>query len=403
MPHPTQDESAPKPAALTENRENAGSEPTPTIEIQGEEFTTGEPEREKWFVPFVVIPLGIALTILAIVGLANFLLGRGDARTMDSRLEEMQKGGANARKQAAFELARELAEQVEENNRRLARDPKDPAALPHGQLPRKDLARLERALELAGEDEDTRIYLITALGLVGDDETVNVLAKYLEGAAGNDEGGKRRVAVLVSLARIGSERALPIFQAQWKSMRNDPDAGVAQAIAAGFGNLSSKEATQGLLEIQDYGRTHGAELKANPGAGAGKPSDDVHAQAARPSSWFFVRLTAAVNLAKRIQIDPTQAALAKPALMEGLERIAEEPSRPEGERLFRSTYGSGLFATASLQTAESYREDALRQVIGGLLLLKATEAKAALERMSKDDPNLRVRSAALDALAKLGS
>ncbi|MBI3817146.1 MAG: hypothetical protein HY286_00530 [Planctomycetes bacterium] len=347
------------------------------------------PKQDRWVVPFVVIPLGIALAILSIIGVANFLLGRGEPRSIDELLDEVKGGGANARKQAAFHLARNIAEDVEKRNKELdnqhkpeANDPK--YAPPRIAAPRRDLLKIETAYDFVKDDHETRRFLVAALGLVGDDETADFLGRKLRDPDFKDPDGTLKVSMLHAMARICSERAMPAFDAEFeRASGGDSDAGTMNILAAGYGNIDSPKATQKLISILQFS--------------AGRDAKD-----ARGTTWREVRWTAAVNLAKRRDSDPAAAKLAIPVLMSGIEDVFADASRPDHERLFRGSGGSGSFLpTGVTSQGDENRQSAAEQLIAALVFLDARDAVSILKKVSTADPNLRIRSAAITALAKL--
>lgn len=346
----------------------------------------GAKPRERWFVPFVIVPLGIAVALLAIIGGANFLLGRFEPGSITRYLDEIQTGGANTKKQAAFHLARHLNELVAERNREIAGG--DRAAAGRPALPRADLTKIERGYELAKNDLETRHFLIDCLGLVGDEETVAFLSRQLTSPDEPDADGSRRVWILGALARIGSPAATPVFRAELESVkRGESDAGVANVLAAAFGNLPGRDGTAGLLELMAL-----AQARASSGSGEPGPGTSTGTR------WELVPWTAAVNLAKRHAIDAEAARLAEPVLLAGLEQLHGDAFRPDREKVFRGGAQTGLPFGKATPRDDAYRESAAAQMIEALKLLKVRAATPLLTKISTDDPNLRIRSAALSAL-----
>jgi hypothetical protein len=365
------------------------SEPQPgsetPLEVGGE-----PPPGERWFVPFVVIPLGLAGAIVGIVVLVNFMLGQTGPRTLDELLTEIQSGGANARKQAAFHLARNVAEQVDANNKRLASAGKSPVNTQNAAIPRRELVKIERAYDAAKGDPETREFLINALGYVGDDETAEFLGKHLTAPDEPDEGLKRHLWLVISLGRIGSARSVPVLDAELARVKaGELDTGVASALAAAYGNLATPDGTRGLRALLAIAKGSAAESGPAPGAGNSPPSP-----------WKFVRWTVAVNLAKRRKLDADAAKEAAPWLIEALDDIAADPMRPAAERVFKAAPG-GTFAVAG--GVDKTREQAAAQVLESVVALEEAAAIPAVRRIAKGDPNLRIRSFALDALSRLES
>ena len=368
--------------------EPQGSPPQSRGEESATTVETGEvPEKERWFVPFVVIPLGLAAAIVGIVALANFLLGKSGPRTLDELLIEIQSGGSNSRKQAAFALARNLAEEVQKGNDRFLASGGDPGAAHATVLPRRELAKIERAFELTKGDDETRQFLVQALGLVGDDDTAEFLGNQLIAPDEPDPDNQRRVQLLLALARIASDRSIPMLDetlVRVKS-REEADDGVANALAAAYGNLRGAAGTRGLLEILGV-------VQGRGGAGASVPATGAAGR------WKFVCWTVAVNLAKRNAKDPEAAAKGEAALIEAIADIAADPLRPEGERVFKNV-GSNAFLGSP--HPDNNREKTAAQVIEALLVLQSKGAIPNLKKIAESDPNLRIRSMALDALKRL--
>lgn len=364
----------------------APGEPTPRESGESVELLDAKPKDERWFVPFVVIPLGLAAAIVGIVALANFLLGKTGPRSLDELLAEIQGGGANARKQAAFTLARNLNEEVQKSNERFVRSGGDPAAAPSTVLARRELEKIERAYLAAKGDPETRAYFLSALGLVGDDGTAEFLGHQLTDPDEPDADNARRINLILALGRIGSAAAGPVLQAELAKVRGgEIDEGVATAVAAAFGNLRGAEGTKGLLEILAVAKS--------------VPVTTSSPATPRGGRWRFVRWTAAVNLAKRLKIDPEAAALAVPSLLEALADVADDPTRPEADRVFKSAASGGILG---LPQADLNREKTAAQVIEALLVLNAKDAFPLMKRLAASDPNLRIRSIALDAAKHLG-
>lgn len=361
---------------------------SPAPPANGPDGDAAPPADERWFVPFVLIPLGLAAAIVGIVLLANFLLGQTGPRTLDELLAEIQSGGANARKQAAFHLARNFAEQVEENNRRLAAGGEASENPLNASIPRRELVKIERAYENAKGDPETREFLIMTLGLVGDDATAEFLGRQLTEPDEADTDHKRHLWLLLSIGRIGGDAAIAALLGELDRMgRGDADPGVAVALAAAFGNVRSSEATRGLLDLLKAGPAPEGETRPQGGGTSGSAG-----------GWRFVRWTAALNLAKRRKLDPGAADRARPWLRDALSEIAADPGRPEGLRIFKAAPASGALVSNSV---DKNREQAAAQVIEALILLEDADALDTLRSMARSEPNLRIRSQALGAVARL--
>ena len=114
-----------------------------------------------------------------------------------------------------------------------------PGRRPRDGPPRRELAKIERAFELTKGDDETRQFLVQALGLVGDDDTAEFLGNQLIAPDEPDPDNQRRVQLLLALARIASDRSIPMLDetlVRVKS-REEADDGVANALAAAYGNL----------------------------------------------------------------------------------------------------------------------------------------------------------------------
>jgi HEAT repeat protein len=320
--------------------------------------------------------------------LANFLLGRGGERTLDDLLTAIRHGGANTRKQAAFHLARNLAEADYQFQLKLASGDTRPAvssrlAPPRLVMPRRELAKVEAAFEGTSDDFETRRFLIAALGLAGDSESVACLGKALDGEPSGEHAGELRAAILLAMARIASDQSMPFFeQAMDRAKAGEGDAGILNVVAAGLGNLEHPRAGERLVEILNI--TKGRAGSAVRPGGTG---------------WKECGWTAAVNLAKRRALDPEKARLAVPVLLEAIEDIHQDAFRPSGERLFHGAGGSGGFLPSGVTSqGDDIREQAALQILQSLVYLDVKESAGILKKVSSADPNLRVRSAALDAL-----
>lgn len=373
------------------NHANAGAEKP----VFADESASDAPKKqERWFVPFVIIPLAIAVTILGVIGLSNFLLGRGGPRTLDELLEEVKGGGANARKQAAFHLARNIAEEADRKSQSLesnhTKNSGAPIAPAHAAWPRRELAKIENACDLVKDDHETRRFLVAALGLVGDDETADYLGRKLNDADSKDPDGTLRVAMLHAMARICSDHSLPVFNAEFeRATGGESDPGTLNILAAGYGNLTNPKATERLVAILQF-------------AGQRNDSSARLADGSRGTTWKEVRWTAAVNLAKRRDLDAAAAKLAIPTLVAGIEDVHADAFRAESERIFRGAGGSGSFLPAGVtMQGDENRQAAAQQLIAALAFLSAKESVEMLKKVSTADPNLRVRSFALEALAQI--
>lgn len=378
-----------------EIQQNQGAKPRDEFALEqpaeGALYQGAAPRNDSWFVPFVVIPLSIALTILGIVFLGNFLLGRSGARTFDDLVQDIRSGGSNTKKQAAFHLARNLMEENVEYQKKMgAASGTVTKALAPVRLkrPRKDLEKIEAAFDATKGEVETRRFLVAALGLAGDDDTIDFLAKYTTDPENGDADGQFRAAVLLAMARIASERAIPYFESEMqRATQGGGDPGILNVLAAGFGNINSQTAVQRLVEILNISKSRGPAPGGVRSAG---------------TTWREVRWTAAVNLAKRKDFDRDSAKLAIPVLLEGIEHVHQDAFRPDSEKLFHGSGGSGGFLPAGVTSqGDDIREQAAQQMVEAIVLLDAKEAVPLLQKIGAADPNLRIRSFALEAVSRL--
>ena len=159
-------------------------------------------------------------------------------------------------------------------------------------------------------------------------------------AALDDADTETRIHAAWGLGTLGDTTAVPALA---QSARDDPDSGVRKMAVHALGVLPSSDAKPALH------------------AALGDPEPDV-------------RWNAALALAQ--QEDPAGAPI--------LRRVADR------------AYLAGM-----ARMTEERRVEAMVEAIKGLTLIKDREAKALFTRLSQEDPSLKVRQAAYEALAAL--
>ncbi len=278
-------------------------------------------------VQFFLIPLAVVgITVMVYVGFRSLM---ADDRDAQDYLTEIRMGGANRRWPAAYELSRLMA---------------DPAV-----QAQSDLApALVEAFEAAtADDPRVRRYLALAIGRLTPplpEEAVTALTAALDDTAGDDD--ETRISVIWALGSSGDARVAARLEPLYASA----DPGIRKMVVYALGALPGE--TQ--LDTLD------TALR-----------DDA------PD----VRWNAAVALARHGRAEGV------PVIREMLDRdfleqtIAREPRQYDDEDPVAEVLISGVRAAAALG------HDSLRPRV---------------EALSRDDRNMRVRQAALEALRTMG-
>jgi HEAT repeat protein len=177
---------------------------------------------------FFLFPMAIVAACVAVFLVFGLVANEGKGAR--AYLDEVRRGGANRRWQAAFELSKVL------------QSGKDPALA--------DPAFVGEVLsvyEAAGNDDPrVRRYLTLALGRLRDRRAVPVLARVARGEGSVD--ADTQVYAVLALGSIGDASALPDLL----PLASSPDAGLRKAVAHALGALPSEQSRAALVTaLQD--------------------------------------------------------------------------------------------------------------------------------------------------------
>ncbi|HET8645971.1 MAG TPA: HEAT repeat domain-containing protein, partial [Vicinamibacteria bacterium] len=186
----------------------------------------GEPR--KLGTPFLVLqfflfPMAIVAVCVGVFVVFGLIAGEG--RGARDYLDEIRRGGANRRWQAAFELSKVLQSG---KDKALA----DPRFVPEV---------MEVYEASASDDPRVRRYLTLALGRLRDPRALPVLSRVARGEGGSPDAETQIYAVL-ALGSIGDPAALPALL----PLAGSSDAGLRKAVAHALGSLPSEEARRAL-------------------------------------------------------------------------------------------------------------------------------------------------------------
>ncbi len=178
-------------------------------------------------ISFLVIPL-----LIVIVGTGVFLaFGMASYEEVEPRafVEQLRSGSANRRWQAAFELAKHIAQNPEAMR-------EQDLAPPLIQLFTKTGIETE-------EERVVRRYLALCLGSLGDPAAVPALREALQ-----ESDAETRIYVASALGQLGAPEAAPDLIA----LLEDPDAGVVKAAVYGLGALDTPAVRPALVLMLDH-------------------------------------------------------------------------------------------------------------------------------------------------------
>jgi len=285
------------------------------------------------FVPLIVVPALIVGAVMLVFLFFGAIAG--SEATLAENLDRVAHGGQNDRKQAAFNMVRQIAEN---NQARLdGRDPPWP-------LDPGFQDSLRRAWDSTSADDPAiRLVLASLLAQLEDPQGVPSLIALLETPQNDDPDGGIRFNALATLGSLGDPRAeAPAV----KILQTGEDPGL-RAVAA--------------IALQRIPGEAGAE--ALRGA-----LDDPE---------FEVRANAAIALSMRG--DPSAA-------------------RVLLELLDRSVYESEHGRDAAKFSQAARISEARVAAVEGLARLKRAEDRAAIARVADEDADLAVREIAMKAL-----
>jgi HEAT repeat protein len=292
------------------------------------------PYRNLW-VPLLVVPAGIVMVLLCVFLFFGAI--SGSERTLDENLALVVNGGANERKQAAFSLGAQIAE-----NQRAQLDGREPP----WPLDAGFLTELERAWRAVPEDDhQIRLALACLQAQGGDPAGIAHLVELAELPIDDDPEGTLRFQALAQLGASGD----PAARAVLIRALDDPDAGLRSIAAIGLQRQAGDEAREALF------------------GALGDPAFDVRANAAL-----------ALALLGDERAAETLLELADPATYE------REREASDGRRFARATLVSSGRASA----------------VQALGRLGRPQDRALLSELAEGDDDLDVREAALRALAE---
>ncbi len=285
------------------------------------------------FVPLVVVPAAIVGSIVLVCLFFGAISGR--EASLAENLDRVVHGGQNDRKQAAFNMVRQIAE-----NRQAATEGR---AAPWP-LEQDFPAKLRKAWEGSSASEpEIRLVLASLLAQIDDPEGVPNLVALLDTSDKDDADGSIRFNALANLGALGDPRAeAPAIRV----LQSGADPGLRAVAAVALQRIpgeAGREALKGALE----------------------------------DSAFDVRANAALALATRG--DPAGAALLR-------------------DLIDTQTYDTERGRDAA-KFAEARRVSESRiAAIQGLARLRRPEDRATLAALADNETDLGVREAAMKAL-----
>jgi HEAT repeat protein len=201
---------------------------------------------------FFLFPMAIVAVCVAVFVVFGLIANEGKGAR--DYLDEIRRGSANRRWQAAFELSKVLQAG---KDKALA----DPRFVPD----------VLDAYKAAGSDDPrVRRYLTLALGRLHDPRAVAVLAPVARGEDANSDG-ETQVYAVMALGAIGD----PSAAATLLPLASSPDPGLRKAVAHALGSLPSDESRAALVrmlqdEVEDV-RWNAALALARRGDAAAAP------------------------------------------------------------------------------------------------------------------------------------
>lgn len=210
--------------------------PMPEAAEQAAVATPDDAEPRRLGTPFLVLqfflfPMAIVAVCVGVFVVFGLIASEG--RGARHYLEEIRRGGANRRWQAAFELSKVL------------QAGKDPALADPRFVPEV----LEVFEATAGDDPRVRRYLALALGRLRDPRAVPALARVARGEGGDAD---TQVYAVLALGAIGDPAALPALI----PLASSSDPGLRKAVAHALGALPGEESRAALAaaledEVED--------------------------------------------------------------------------------------------------------------------------------------------------------
>jgi hypothetical protein len=307
--------------------------PAPVPEIPDSAPAGSASPYKNLFVPLIVVPaliVGAVMVVFLFFGAIS-----GSESTLAENLDRVVHGGQAERKQAAFNMVRQVAE-----NRQAALDGREPP----WRLEPGFEGQLRRAWESTATDEPAiRLVLASLLAQLDDPQGIPSLVALLETPAGDDPDGSIRFNALATLGALGDPRAeAPAV----RILETGDDPGLRAVAAIALQRIPGEAGAQALRGALD------------------DPA-------------FEVRANAAIALSMRG--DPAAA----PVLKSLLDRSAYETEHDRD--------------AAKFSQAVRVRE-ARVAAIEALARLARPEDKAEIARVADEEADLAVREAAMKAL-----
>lgn len=335
--------------------------PAGLFEQEEREEQTPRSLRLLWqffFFPLLIVA-GCLLPIVVI------LSTRGGAATPADLLESVEKGGANAQKQAAQQLAFEIAKARTEADARLASGQalEAPPFFAAPGFTERLRAALQRAIG-EEESEERQIWLARALGRTGDPASVPALLDVLYPAAGaRRPSGEVRRAAALGLLFLESRAA----QDALVRCAADPEDGEVRAIAM-----------NGL-----------ALLGVQPGVGLEPPALLETLRKGLSDTHNGVRLNAAVGLAVRGRAEGLEL-LERSLSRDGLDGLGVGDPQLQTNALVNAVRG---VVALSAPPAAPVEPDAG-------LAARVDALKPRIESLARDDGDENVRHIAREGLLR---
>jgi len=190
------------------------------------------PYKNLW-VPLVLVPAGIVITIVLVFVLFGSALG--EEASLSENLQTVIDGGSNERDQAAFGLVRQALENQE------ARSDGEELPWPMDEgFARQVAAAVE---QLADDDHVLRLVLGILLDLLDDDRGVELLIATLALDDSQDPGAELRFTAVWNLGLMADVRAAPSVL----SLLDGPDEGLRNLAAGVLCNLPAEGVREGLI------------------------------------------------------------------------------------------------------------------------------------------------------------
>lgn len=215
------------------------------IEIRDPDPTGGEPAPaeapaespyKNLLVPLVVVPAMIVMVLVAVVMLFTSMTGKED--TPRENLARLLDGGFNERKQAAFNLVRQVID---------ARRARAEGSAAEWDIDESFLPELRRAREQVGtlerpQDVPIPLVLSSLLAQLGDPEGVAQLAEMTGLSDELDPEREYRMYAAMTLGAIGDELPEPVRESAARTLiglLESSDPGMVLVAIAGLQNLPS--------------------------------------------------------------------------------------------------------------------------------------------------------------------